>query len=168
MSPSDRKQQVIAPVCMLLLVSAGELPEVGAWTLLWSAPAILVSAMLIAWAAESAQFFMAQGVALAILAWLQTLPEFAVEAVLAWRQQVPLLMANLTGALRLLTGLGWPMIYGTAAWFYRRRTGRRLREIRLEHEHSVEIIGLLASMLYSFIVWAKGSLSVIDAAVLIV
>ena len=57
--------------------------------------------MLIAWAAESAQFFIAQGFALAILAWLQTLPEFAVEAVLAWKQQVPLLLANLTGALRL-------------------------------------------------------------------
>ena len=50
--------------------------------------------MLIAWAAESAQFFIAQGFALAILAWLQTLPEFAVEAVLAWKQQVPLLLAE--------------------------------------------------------------------------
>ena len=76
--------------------------------------------MLIAWAAESAQFFIAQGFALAILAWLQTLPEFAVEAVLAWKQQVPLLLANLTGALRLLTGLGWPMIYCVAALFHRR------------------------------------------------
>ena len=61
---------------------------------------------MIAWAAESAQYFIAQGLALAILAWMQTLPEFAVEAVLAWKQQVPLLLASLTGALRLLTGPG--------------------------------------------------------------
>src|SRR3982751_918268 len=88
---------------------------------LWTTPSILLASMLIAWGAESAQFFIAQGFALAILAWLQTLPEFAVEAVLAWKQQVPLLMANLTGALRLLTGFGWPVIYFTAALAKRKR-----------------------------------------------
>ena len=65
-------------------------------------------------------------------AFLQPLPEFAVEAVLAWKQRVPLLLAGLTGALRLLTGLGWPMIYFTASMAYRLRTGQRLRRIRLE------------------------------------
>src|ERR1044072_9119637 len=139
---SDKRQQVIAPVCAILFVSAGTIPEAGAMTLFWTGPAILISAMLIAWAAESAQFFMAQGVALAILAWLQTLPEFAVEAVLAWKQQVPLLMAGLTGALRLLTGLGWPMIYFTAAFFYKRRSGKAMNENRLSDAHSFEVIGL--------------------------
>lgn len=167
MSHSDKRQQVIAPVCALLLFSAGEIPELAPATLFWSAPAILLAAMLIAWAAESAQFFMAQGVALAILAWLQTLPEFAVEAVLAWKQQVPLLMAGLTGALRLLTGLGWPMIYFTAAFFHRRRARRPLREIRLPEEHAVEVIGLIASMAYAYWIWWSGSLDLIDAAVLV-
>ena len=136
-------------------------------SVLWTAPSILAASMLIAWAAEAAQFFVAQGVALAILAWLQTLPEFAVEAVLAWKQQVPLLLANLTGALRLLTGLGWPMIYAVAAYFHRRRTGSRLGAIRLRDEHCVEVIGLFAALAWGFAVWAKGSLDVIDAAVLI-
>ena len=136
-------------------------------SVLWTAPSILAASMLIAWAAESAQFFMAQGVALAILAWLQTLPEFAVEAVLAWKQQVPLLLANLTGALRLLTGLGWPMIYAVAAWFHRRRTGRPLHGIALAGEHCVEVIGLFAALAWSFVVWAKGSLHVYDAGILI-
>src|SRR5919206_1678646 len=132
----NKRQRVTMPVCAMLLMTAGSLPEEGPWSILWTAPAILLSAVLIAWAAESAQYFMAQGVALAILAWLQTLPEFAVEAVFAWKRQVPLLMAGLTGALRLLTGLGWPMIYFTAAMFYRRRhRGRHLREIRLAGEH---------------------------------
>src|SRR5437763_15469423 len=111
----------------LFLAVAPGIDERNPQTILWAAPGILLASMLIAWAAESAQFFIAQGVALAILAWLQTLPEFAVEAVLAWKQQVPLLMANLTGALRLLTGLGWPMIYGTAAFFHRRRHGQPMR-----------------------------------------
>src|ERR1700761_9680506 len=89
-------------------------------TIAWAAPAILFPALMIAWAAESAQYFVAQGFALAMLAWMQTLPEFAVEAVLAWHQQTHLLLANLTGALRLLTGLGWPAIYATAAFAHRR------------------------------------------------
>jgi cation:H+ antiporter len=166
-SPSDRPRQAALPVCALLLLSAGSLPAMNPSSVFWTAPAILVAAMLIAWAAESAQFFIAQGVALAILAWLQTLPEFAVEAVLAWKQQVPLLMANLTGALRLLTGLGWPMIYGTAAFFYRRRHGGPMRQIRLAEEHSVEVVGLLAAMSYAGVIWWKGSLGIVDAGLLI-
>src|SRR3979490_102808 len=98
-SPSN-KPQVGMPVFALLLLAGLPIAEEGPWAVLGTAPAILAAAMLIAWAAESAQFFIAQGFALAILAWLQTLPEFAVEAVYAWRQDVPMLLAGLTGALR--------------------------------------------------------------------
>ncbi len=166
-SPSDKRRQAAAPICALLILSVGGIPMASPSSVLWTAPAILAAAMLIAWAAESAQFFMAQGFALAILAWLQTLPEFAVEAVLAWKQQVPLLMANLTGALRLLTGLGWPMIYFTAAGFHRKRTGRNLGPVRLKDEHCVEVIGLAAAMAYMVVIWWKGSLHLADGAVLI-
>lgn len=151
----------------VLLLAAIPLRDVGAGTALWAAPAILIAAMLIAWAAESAQFFIAQGFALAILAWLQTLPEFAVEAVLAWKQQVPLLLANLTGALRLLTGLGWPMIYFVAAFFHRRRYHRPLKKIQLAEEQCVEVLGLLAPLIYMTWVWWKSSLNLFDAVVLI-
>jgi cation:H+ antiporter len=166
-SSSDKSQQVVAPVCALLLFSAAPIQEASPVSVLWTAPAILVAAMLIAWAAESAQYFIAQGFALAILAWLQTLPEFAVEAVLAWKQQVSLLLANLTGALRLLTGLGWPMIYFTAAMFHRARHKKPLREIRLSDEHCVEVVGLLLCMAYATVIWAKASLNLLDAAILI-
>src|SRR5439155_10978176 len=133
----------------------------------WTAPAILLSAMIIAWAAESAQFFVAQGFALAILAWLQTLPEFAVEAVLAWKQQVPLLLANLTGALRLLTGLGWPMIYATAAVAHRWKIGKPLKHIPLDPGHCIEVVGLLVCMAYAAVIWWKATLNLLDAGILI-
>ena len=68
-------------------------------SVVWTTLCILAASLFITWGAEAAQFFVAQGFALAILAWMQTLPEFAVEAVLAWHQQTNLLMANLTGAL---------------------------------------------------------------------
>jgi cation:H+ antiporter len=154
-------------VAMALVLAAVPIIKGSPRTALWAAPAILVAAMMIAWAAESAQFFIPQGFALAILAWLQTLPEFAVEFVFAWRQQVPLLMANLTGSLRLLTGLGWPMIYFVAAFCCRRRHGRPLRSIKLDDQHCVEVIGLFVPLVYAAVIWWKGALTLIDAAVLI-
>lgn len=164
---SPRAAAVYGPSCAFFLLAALEIRQVGPETALWAAPAILLAAMMIAWAAESAQYYVAQGFALAILAWLQTLPEFAVEAVLAWKQQVPLLLANLTGALRLLTGLGWPMIYFTAALFHRLQYKKPLKQIDLEEEHCVEVVGLLVPLIYAFFIWWKASLNVWDAGVLI-
>ncbi len=163
----NSRTRVVYPATAFALLATLEIARVGPETAIWATPAILGAAMLIAWAAESAQFFIAQGFALAILAWLQTLPEFAVEAVLAWKQQTPYLVANLTGALRLLTGLGWPMIYAVAAFFYRRKYGKPLQTIKLAEEHCIEVIGLLVPLVYMLLVWAKGSLGLIDAAALI-
>lgn len=160
--------QAVYPLFLAFLFVAAPLQETSPATVLWTAPAILLAALMIAWAAESAQYFVAQGFALAMLAWLQTLPEFAVEAVLAWHQQTHLLLANLTGALRLLTGTGWPLIYFTAALFHRRRTGRPLRHILLEEHHAVEVMGLLVALLYIPVIAIKGSLTVYDGIVLIV
>ena len=163
--PGERR--VLCSGAFVLLATL-EIAHVRPMAVLWAAPAILLAAMMIAWAAESAQFFISQGFALAILAWLQTLPEFAVEAVLAWKQQTPLLLANLTGALRLLTGLGWPMVYFVAALFHRHRYGKPLKAVRLADEHCVEVVGLLASLIYMGWVWWKSTLTVWDAVVLVI
>src|SRR6266496_3685270 len=130
---------------------------------LWTFPSILLSAFVIAWGAEAAQFLISQGLALAILAWLQTLPEFAVEAVIAWNagkdpSQTHLAIANFTGSLRLLVGLGWPMIYFVAAAFR-----RKFISIQLDDEHSVEIFGLLLPIAYFTFIWWKGTLTLWDA-----
>jgi cation:H+ antiporter len=147
----------------------------------WTFPAVLGSAILIAWAAEAAQFLVSQGLALAILAWLQTLPEFAVEAVIAWdaghtmrtstnpyevRHATALMTANFTGSLRLIVGLGWPMIYATAAFFHRRQSKQKLKHIVLEAEHAIEVIFLLIAIAYFVIVWLKGTLSWVDTVML--
>jgi cation:H+ antiporter len=135
---------------------------------LWTFPSILLSAFVIAWGAEAAQFLISQGLALAILAWLQTLPEFAVEAVIAWNagkdpSQTHLAIANFTGSLRLLVGLGWPMIYFVAAGFGWKRNGGKFLTVQLEDEHSVEVFGLLPPILYFLFIWWKGSLTMWDA-----
>jgi cation:H+ antiporter len=143
---------------------------------------MLLSAFLVAWGAEAAQFLISQGLALAILAWLQTLPEFAVEAVIAWEAggdtaacfvsspppgcHSHLAIANFTGAIRLLVGLGWPMIYFVAA-FFRHGDGRKFQPIRLDAEHSVEVLATLPPLVYFVWVWYKGSLGIVDAVVLL-
>ncbi|OYW01233.1 MAG: hypothetical protein B7X11_04165, partial [Acidobacteria bacterium 37-65-4] len=144
----------------------------GALSALWTFPAIVGGSFLIAWAAESAQFFMSQGLSLAILAWVQTLPEFAVEAVIAWRAPrthngMSLVLANFTGSVRLLVGLGWPMIYTVAAFFHRRKYKKPLRGIHLEKEHSVEVVGLILPILYFTVITLKGTLTLWDGLVLI-
>ncbi len=135
---------------------------------IWTFPSILASAFVVAWGAEAAQFYVSQGLALALLAWLQTLPEFAVEAVIAWQKDVPLMTANFTGSLRLLTGVGWPMIWTVFAVTYWQRGGReRLPVIQLDREHSAEIVGLVPPVLYFAWIIAKGTLGLVDAGVLI-
>jgi len=156
---------------------------------LYTFPSILASAMVIGWAAEAAQFLIAQGLALAILAWLQTLPEYAVEFVIAWQSgkdpaKTHLMIANLTGSLRLLTGLGWPMIYFVWAIARRRMERRRAREglspecvdprgrpvrggLCLEPEHSVEIVFLIPAVLYFLLILIKGNFAIYDSAVLL-
>ena len=135
---------------------------------IWTFPSVLASAFALAWGAEAAQFYVSQGLALAILAWLQVMPEFAVEAVIAWHRDVPLMTANFTGALRLLTGLGWPTIWCVQALSRRRRGEPSFwQPVALDREHSVEVVGLLPPLLYWAWIIYKGSLDLVDAAVLV-
>ena len=141
----------------------------AAWQAVWTFPTVLLSAFIMAWAAEGAQFYISQGLALALLAWLQTLPEFAVEAVIAWHGDVPLMTANFTGALRLLTGVGWPMIWIVFAVSERMRGSREAWPIiHLDDEHAATVVGLAPPLLYfGWITW-KGTLDLFDAVVLLV
>jgi cation:H+ antiporter len=135
---------------------------------LWTFPSILGSAFVVGWAAEAAQFHVSQGLALALLAWIQVLPEFAVESVISWERNVPLMTANFTGALRLLTGLGWPMIWLIHALSRRRRgRGAAWAPIELDEEHAAEIIGLIPPLLYFVWIVYKGTLDCVDAGVLL-
>lgn len=159
---------------MRLLKLLAALSQAGASALsaLWTFPSILLSAFLVAWGAEAAQFLMSQGLALAILAWLQTLPEFAVEAVIAWEaggnpERAHLAIANLTGAIRLLLGLGWPAIYFVFVFSGKRAGKRRWPSIKLEHEHAVEVVGLVPPLLYFLVILWKQWIGWIDAVVLI-
>jgi cation:H+ antiporter len=150
------------------VIEAPEDAKRAALQSIWTFPSVLASAFVVAWGAEAAQFYVSQGLALALLAWVQVLPEFAVEAVIAWHRDIPLMTANFTGALRLLTGLGWPTIWVVSAWTARRRgEARGWSEIRLDEEHVAEIVGLVPPLLYFIWIIAKGTLDCFDAGVLL-
>lgn len=136
----------------------------------WTFPSILFSAILIAWGAESAQFLVSQGLILAIISWLQTAPEFVVEGLIAWDQNITLMTANFTGATRLLIGFGLPTVYLTAFIFNLKKKHHRqkyLTRLRLEPQNSIPVMGFLIPTLYAIFIVIKGSLHIGDAAILI-
>lgn len=128
---------------------------------------IVMGALIIAWAAESSEVIISEGLALAIVAWLQVFPEFMIEATIAWAQDIPNMLSNFTGANRILVGVGWPLVFFVTSFFYRRKHGHFLKEINLKNEHSAEVIFFLTATIYSVIIFLRGSITIFDSVVMI-
>ncbi|TDA69383.1 MAG: hypothetical protein D9V47_05660 [Clostridia bacterium] len=128
--------------------------------------AIVAAAYFLSWATESLETVVSQTLALAVLALIQVLPEYSFEVVLAWGRHLELAAATMTGANRLLLGLGWPAIFFMALLGSRRRN-KTFTVVELDRHQAVEIVFLLLAALYSLIIVAKASLTLLDAAVLV-
>ena len=77
--------------------------------------AIVGAAFLLSWGCEVAQLEVSQALALAAVALVAVLPEYAVDMYFAWvaakqPEYAAYAAANMTGANRLLIGIGWPMV----------------------------------------------------------
>ncbi len=139
-------------------------PELQA---LSSGVAIFGAAFALSWAAELAQKDIPQALAIALLALIAVLPEYAVDMYFAWTagkdpQYTAFATANMTGANRLLIGVGWAAVVLTV-WL---KSGKRA--VELEAGHKIEIFYLGLATVYSFMIPIKGRLDLVDAAVLIV
>ena len=155
--------------------------------------AIVGAAFVLSWAAEAAQVDISAGLALALLALLAVLPEYAVDFVFTYQageiyeaqgacvssgasDPCSLALANMTGANRVLVGVGWPLIVliaSLAAWRSRRKGGSDSAstspgEVRLLPPLSAEVAFLGIATLYSLTLPLKSSLTLFDAAVLVV
>jgi cation:H+ antiporter len=131
--------------------------------------AIFGAAFLLSWAAEAAQIDISESMAVAILALLAVLPEYAVDFVFTWKaahdpSQAHYAIANMTGANRLLVGLGWPVVLFI---FLLAKKGRGRKAIDLDKTQRVEIFYLAMATLYSFTIPLKGSLNLIDTVILV-
>jgi len=145
------------------LVHGAPLPEVQA---VLFGIAILGGAFLLTWAAEVAEMDISQGLALAFLALVAVLPEYAVDLYFAWKaashpQYTAYATANMTGANRLLIGVAWPLI----VVLYQFRKGRGT--VMLPANRAVELVFLTLATVYSFCIPFKKTLSLFDTAVLI-
>jgi len=134
--------------------------------------AVIAASLLIAWAAEASEFSISKGLALAIVAIVQTIPEYFVEGTIAWKAGkdpliwVPNVIANFTGANRLLTGLGWPLILFTLIIQKRRNGQAGPTSIALRKEQSVELVFMLGSSLYYMFIIIRGEISLLDSLIL--
>lgn len=98
-----------------------EMPQVA--SLIYGV-SIMGAAFILSWAAEAAQKDVSAALAIAVLALIALLPEYSVEAFLAWdaganledKAAVGRLAANVTGSNRLLIALGWSLV-GIVFWF---------------------------------------------------
>jgi cation:H+ antiporter len=148
--------------------------------------AIVGAAFMLSWGAEAAQLDVSAGLAIALLAFVAVLPEYAVDLVFAFQAgsavgaygpacrppgapgETPcsLALANMTGANRLLIGIGWSMVV-FVAWYRSRRVGIRLTEVQLDRSHAVELAFLAIATVYSLTLPLKETVTLVDAAVLI-
>jgi cation:H+ antiporter len=152
------------PGVLLGFSHAEIMPQLGA---LLFGIAIFGGAFILSWAAEAAEIDMSKSLAVAILALIAILPEYAVDFVFTWNSahdpsQKHYAIANMTGANRLLVGLGWPVVLLVYC------LAKRKKEILLDKSQRVEIFYLAMATLYSFTIPLKGSLNLIDTVILIV
>jgi cation:H+ antiporter len=129
---------------------------------------ILAAAFLLSWAAETAELDISQGLALAIIAIIAVLPEYAVDFILAWKAgadpaeaEKGLAIANMTGGNRLLIGVGWPIVF--FLFFYR----TKLKELVVNRQRSLELVFLAVATLYVIFIPLRSHVTIIDTIVLV-
>ena len=127
---------------------------------------IVSAAFLLAWAGEVAELDIAEALALAVVAFVAVLPEYAVDIYLAWQagaeplsEYASYAAANMTGGNRLLVGLGWPAVV-LLFWF------KRKEQVVLGKSISLELAFLAIGAVYSLVLFSKGSIALWDSLVL--
>jgi len=128
--------------------------------------AILGAAFLLSWATELAERDVPQSLAILVLALVSVLPEYAVDLHFAWRagedpSYAAYAVANMTGANRLLIGLGWAAV----VLIYCARAG--VSEVVIHPRQRLEIRFLIWATIYSFFIPLNGEIDLLDAAVLL-
>ena len=161
--------------------------------------AVIGASFGLAWAAEAAQLDVSASLAIGVLALIAVLPEYAVGFVFAWKggndvqrfgpdclgpgggeSNCSLVLANMTGANRLLIGVGWALVVWIA-WRRMKRSERHHRGtlvaatggetrrygIRLARSKAVEFSYLALAAVYCLNLPLKRTITPVDAVILV-
>ncbi|PZF57880.1 sodium:proton exchanger [Curtobacterium sp. MCSS17_008] len=134
-----------------------------------SGGAVVAASFLLAWAAEAAQKDISGALAIAILALIAVLPEYAVDLYYAFRSgsdpaYEQFAAANMTGSNRLLLGFGWPLVVIVSLLVARRyvRAGAlpasTTKVLQLERSSRLDIGFLALLAVVAFLIPLTGSI----------
>ncbi|WP_135365731.1 sodium:calcium antiporter [Halosimplex halophilum] len=170
-----------------------------------SGVAVLGASFLLAWGAETAEKDVPRAFAIAVLAVLAVAPEYAVDALYAWSagsggattaacadlstaaveagetelaracHDANLAVANMTGANRILIGIGWAgiavfTVYRAAKTrdpAVRDREGWLADAVKLDRSIATEVAFLFLATLWAFFVPLGGGIDALDTALLV-
>jgi len=153
---------VICPALVLRVLGIELDPVVG---LIAYGGAVVGASFVLAWAAEAAQVDVSGSLAVAVLAVVAVLPEYAVDLYYAYtaghlREYTQYAAANMTGSNRLLMGLGWPVVVLVSVLVARRASGREIDGLVLEPTNRVEIGFLMIAGIAVFAIPATGRIHI--------
>ena len=148
--------------------------------------AVLGASFLLAWAAETAEKDVPRAFAIAVLAILAVAPEYAVDALYAWNagaqagteagaEAANLAVANMTGANRILIGLGWSGIALMTVRLAQKtddpavesRSGRLRDVVTLDRSIATEIAFLALATLWAFFIPFGDGIDALDTVILV-
>lgn len=125
--------------------------------------AVVAASFILAWAAEAAQKDISGALAIAILALIAVLPEYAVDLYYAFRSGYDasyeqFAAANMTGSNRLLLGFGWPLVVLVALFVARRANpaGKKPTALHLPGDSRLDIGFLAVLSIAAFAIPAMG------------
>jgi cation:H+ antiporter len=150
----------IAPAVVVRIV--GLHPDPVAALLIFGA-AVVAASFLLAWAAEAAQIDVSGGLAIAVLALVAVLPEYAVDLYYAYvsghnPDYTQYAAANMTGSNRLLMGLGWPVVVLVSILVARKAGADKPDGLALDRANRVEVGFLLIAGVVAFAIPASGEI----------
>jgi len=176
---------LLLTVPWVAIEAVGAHPATGL-TVVLSGLSVLGASFLLAWGAETAEKDVPRSFAIAVLAVLAVAPEYAVDALFAWTAGAQagtargieagnLAVANMTGANRILIGLGWSGIALFTIWRSFRaadasvehRDGVLADVVTLDRGIATEIAFLAGATLWAFFIPLGGGIGIFDTIVLV-
>jgi cation:H+ antiporter len=153
---------VICPALVLRVLSVQPSPILS---LIAYGAAVVAASFVLAWAAEAAQIDVSGSLAVAVLAVIAVLPEYAVDLYYAYTaghvpEYTQYAAANMTGSNRLLMGIGWPVVVLVSVLVARRANAGNTSGLDLDASSRLEIGFLMIAGVVAFVIPVTGRIHI--------